>query len=43
LSTMVSRVAYGVFALGTVEMTPELLLDTVTRLWVNALRIPSNP
>jgi AcrR family transcriptional regulator len=39
LSTMVSRVAYGVFALGTIQMTGELLLDTVTRLWVNALAI----
>jgi AcrR family transcriptional regulator len=39
LSIMVSRVAYGVFALGTVEIPPELLLDTVTRLWVNALGI----
>jgi AcrR family transcriptional regulator len=40
LSTMVSRVAYGVFALGTVDITPELLVDTVTRVWVNALGIP---
>jgi AcrR family transcriptional regulator len=39
LSTMVSRMAYGVFALRAIPMTPELLLDTVTRLWVNALRI----
>jgi AcrR family transcriptional regulator len=39
LSTMVSRVAYGVFALGTVDIAPELLIQTVTRLWVNALGI----
>jgi AcrR family transcriptional regulator len=39
LSTMVSRVAYGVFALRTVDMAPDVLADTVTRLWVNALRI----
>jgi hypothetical protein len=28
-----------VFALGTVDITPELLVDTVTRVWVNALGI----
>jgi AcrR family transcriptional regulator len=37
LSTMVSRMAYGVFAVGAIPITPELLVDTVTRLWVNAL------
>jgi AcrR family transcriptional regulator len=39
LSTMVSRMAYGVFALRAIPMTRDLLLDTVTRLWVNALGI----
>lgn len=37
LSAMVSRSAYGVFALGTVDLTPELLEATVTRLWINGL------
>ena len=42
LSTMVSRVAYAVFARGTVNLTPDVLLDTVTRLWVNALGLSSS-
>lgn len=37
LSTMVSRLAYAVFALGTIAIEPDVLLQTVTRLWVNGL------
>ncbi|WAZ26611.1 TetR/AcrR family transcriptional regulator [Streptomyces cinnabarinus] len=39
LSAMVSRLAYATFALG--ESLPfDTLIDTVTKLWTNALRMP---
>ncbi|WP_254886041.1 TetR/AcrR family transcriptional regulator [Streptomyces sp. NA02950] len=39
LSAMVSRLAYATFALG--ESVPfDTLVETVTRLWTNALRMP---
>jgi AcrR family transcriptional regulator len=40
LSTMVSRSAYVTFVLGTPPADVEPLAATLTRLWVNALRIP---
>ncbi|WP_222109565.1 TetR/AcrR family transcriptional regulator [Streptomyces cupreus] len=41
LSAMVSRLAYATFALG--ESVPfDALVETVTRLWTNALRMPRN-
>jgi AcrR family transcriptional regulator len=43
LSTMVSRSAYVAFALGREPAGLEALADTLTRLWVNALRIPPDP
>jgi AcrR family transcriptional regulator len=39
LSSMVSRLAYSVFAVGFRDVDLEDLVATVTRLWVNALRI----
>jgi AcrR family transcriptional regulator len=41
LSTMVSRSAYATFVLGTPPADAEPLAATLTRLWVNALRIPT--
>jgi AcrR family transcriptional regulator len=41
LSTMVSRSAYVAFVLGTPPADAEPLAATLTRLWVNALRIPT--
>jgi AcrR family transcriptional regulator len=40
LSVMVSRSAYTVLALGLVEADLEVLAATVTRLWLNGLRVP---
>jgi AcrR family transcriptional regulator len=40
LSTMVSRSAYVTFVLGPPPADVEPLAATLTRLWVNALRIP---
>jgi len=41
LSAMVSRLAYATFALG--ESAPfDTLVETVTKLWTNALRMPQN-
>ena len=39
LSAMVGRVAYSVFALGSKGATMDDLVETLTVLWVNALRI----
>jgi AcrR family transcriptional regulator len=39
LSTMVSRTAYVAFALGRGPADPAALADTLTRLWINALRL----
>jgi hypothetical protein len=39
LSTMISRSAYAVFVLGTPPADVEQLAATLTRLWVNGLRI----
>jgi hypothetical protein len=39
LSTMVSRSAYAAFVLGTPPADVEQLAATLTRLWVNGLRI----
>jgi hypothetical protein len=39
LSTMVSRSAYAAFVLGTPPTDVGPLAATLTRLWVNALRI----
>jgi AcrR family transcriptional regulator len=41
LSAMVSRAAYISFVLGG-ETEVEPLVETVTRLWINALRLPPN-
>jgi AcrR family transcriptional regulator len=41
LSTMVSRSAYAAFVLETPPADSEALAATLTRLWVNALRIPT--
>ena len=41
LSSMVSRVAYLTYVQGFRAGSPQALRDTVTRLWVNALAIPS--
>jgi AcrR family transcriptional regulator len=41
LSTMVSRSAYAAFVLGAPPADVEPLAATLTRLWVNALRIPT--
>jgi AcrR family transcriptional regulator len=41
LSTMVSRSAYVAFVLGTAPAGAEQLAATLTRLWANALRIPT--
>jgi AcrR family transcriptional regulator len=43
LSTMVSRSAYVAFALGREPAGLEALADTLTRLWVNALRLTPDP
>ena len=40
LSSMVSRVAYSVYAMELQRADFEELVATMTRLWVNALRIP---
>ncbi len=40
LSSMVARVAYGTYVLGD-DWKFEELVTTLTRLWVNALRIPT--
>jgi AcrR family transcriptional regulator len=42
LSAMVSRMAYGVYVLEE-SATFDELATTLTRLWVNALRIPTDP
>jgi AcrR family transcriptional regulator len=42
LSTMVSRSAYAAFVLGSPPADVEPLAATVTRLWVNGLRLPTN-
>jgi AcrR family transcriptional regulator len=39
LSWMVSRMAYSVFSLGR-AIPMDVLVDTLNRLWLNALRIP---
>ena len=41
LSTMVSRSAYAAFVLGSPPADVEPLAATVTRLWVNGLRLPA--
>jgi len=41
LSTMVSRSAYGAFAVGREPVDAGQLAATLTRLWANALRLPS--
>jgi AcrR family transcriptional regulator len=41
ISTMVSRTAYAVFVLRHKRIGFERLVRTLTRLWVNALRIPA--
>jgi AcrR family transcriptional regulator len=41
LSAMVSRTAYGAFVIGEPPIEFELLVQTLTQLWVNALKIPS--
>lgn len=41
LSAMVGRIAYMTFVAGE-KWSLEELVDTLTRLWVNALRIPSD-
>lgn len=41
LSSMVSRVAHGTYVLGE-EAPLEVLVQTLTRLWVNALRLPDD-
>ena len=41
LSTMVSRSAYATFVLGDPPADVEPLAATLTRLWVNGLRIPT--
>jgi AcrR family transcriptional regulator len=40
ISSMVSRTAYATFVLGWKSVELDRLIDTLTRLWVNALRIP---
>lgn len=42
LSAMVSRIAYYTFVLGE-KHTMDDLVDTLTTLWINALRIPPSP
>ncbi len=42
LSTMISRSAYVAFALGRESVDVHHLAATVTRLWLNALRIPAS-
>jgi hypothetical protein len=39
LSAMVSRTAYVAFVSGEIDASPDDVLDTVTRLWANALRL----
>jgi AcrR family transcriptional regulator len=39
LSAMVSRTAYSAFVSGEVDASPDEVLDTVTRLWANALAL----
>ena len=39
LSAMVSRTAYAAFVSREVDASPEEVLDNVTRLWANALRL----
>lgn len=40
LSAMISRVAYQLFALGSDETDFDTLVANLTRLWINALRVP---
>lgn len=40
ISSMVSRTAAQAFVHGTIEASVETLADQLTRLWVNALRLP---
>jgi AcrR family transcriptional regulator len=42
ISTMVGRTAYATFVLGRGRVDFERLVATLTRLWVNALRIPTS-
>lgn len=44
LSSMISRLAFGYFVAGDAGPGDDLdaLIDTATRLWVNALRIPTS-
>ena len=42
ISSMVSRTAYVAYALGHRTVNHEHLVRTLTRLWVNALQIPSS-
>jgi hypothetical protein len=42
LSAMVSRTAYILFVLGDATVDVDALVRTVTRLWTNALRIPTS-
>jgi len=41
LSTMTSRSAYAAFAIGRGDIDVHQLAATITRLWVNGLRIPA--
>jgi AcrR family transcriptional regulator len=41
VSSMVSRTAAQAFVHGTIEADVETLADQLTRLWVNALRLPA--
>jgi AcrR family transcriptional regulator len=43
LSAMVSRTAYAAFVSREVDAPPDTVLDTVTRLWANALQLRSAP
>jgi AcrR family transcriptional regulator len=43
LSAMVSRTAYAAFVSREVDASPDAVLDTVTRLWANALQLRSSP
>ena len=42
LSTMVSRSAYAVFAMGRQPVSVGELASTLTRLWANALGLPGD-
>jgi AcrR family transcriptional regulator len=43
ISAMVSRTAYMTFAVGRGSVDLDRLVETMTRLWANALRIPGRP